>query len=224
MLNTEYISNLPKQRIQAAAKICEDFIEGGLKENPRDIVHTLEVILGDDAPKAEQIPSSVTGILFGYLLGKTPVTDVRRRIILIHRHIKALQAREIIEGNDQLANQNLIEIDRSEIPRIEKLLSEIRDLVRNSEVLDEDHKLRLLKIVSNLQNEIDKPISSYRVFLNGMVETSEALGKSGENVKPVFDRMREIFGIADKAKKQLEEISGPEETKRLPPPEETENE
>jgi len=32
--------------------------------------------------------------------------------------------------------------------------------------------------------------------------------------------MREIFGIADKAKKKIEQLTGPEKMKRLPSPKE----
>ncbi len=220
MLNTEYISGLPKQRILAAAKICEDYFSSDLKEDPRDVAYTLEVILGDDAPEKLNLNLSSFDIIgFKLMGGNIELRSAKTRIENIHRHVKALQARDMITGIQFPVDQNLIEMDQSEIQRIEELLSEIRELVRSSEYLDEDHKLRLIKIVSNLQREIDKPVSSYREFLNGMIETSEALGTSGENVKPVFDRMREVFGIADKAKKKVEQLSGPEETKRLPSPE-----
>ncbi|PCI05762.1 MAG: hypothetical protein COB78_04010 [Hyphomicrobiales bacterium] len=125
--------------------------------------------------------------------------------------------RAVFETSVQVVSDS-IEIDRSDIPRIELLLSEIREIVRKSSVLDEEHQLRLLKIVSDLQREIDKPISSYRAFLDGLIETSDALGTSGKKMKPAFDRMREIFGIIDNVKKQAEQIGGPEEIKQLPAP------
>lgn len=209
----------------AAAKICEDYFSNKLDENPRDVAYTLEVILGDDAPEKIGLNmSSISAIGIQLMGGNVELRSAKRRIVDIHRHLKALHARDMINGVEIPSNQNLIEMGKSEIQLIEKLLSEIKELVRSSEKLDENHKLRLLKIVSDLQKEIDKPVSSYRVFLDGMIETSEALGTAGENVKPVFDRMREVFGIVDKAKKKIEQISGPDETKRLPAPEDAETE
>ncbi|MEP3198778.1 MAG: hypothetical protein ABJO57_12960 [Lentilitoribacter sp.] len=227
MLDSEYIAKLPKQKVEAALKICEDFFSGTLKDDPHDIAYTLNVVLGDDAPKNQLEEPSNSKSLFLRLLvpSDSRSTSARRYIRDVHRHLKAVQVRDTIAGNAIISvDQNLIEIESSQVQRIEILLSEIREIVRSSDSIDEDHKLRLLKIVSNFQTEIDKPISSYRVFLNGMIETSEALGTSGKKVKPVFDRVREVFGIADKAKKTIEQLSAPEEIKQLPSPEHLDSE
>jgi hypothetical protein len=49
----------------------------------------------------------------------------------------------------------------------------------------------------------------------------EALGKFGKDVKPLFDRMTEIMGIARGKSEEYEQLPPPEEVKRLPPPDDT---
>ncbi|MEP3346720.1 MAG: hypothetical protein ABJN34_08780 [Litoreibacter sp.] len=218
MMHNDYISKLPKNELLAANQICTDFLGGDLNEAPRDVAYTLEVLLEGQMPagwEKEVIRTS----FFGAVLGLTTpqLSNSERKIYLIHRHVKALLARATIM-NPQLVNIYLVELSDGETAKIDGLLAEIRDIIRGSKAISEDHRRRLLKVVNSLQSEVDKEYSDFRVFLDGMVEASEALGDAGENVKPVFDRMKEVLGIADKVRKAKEAITGPEQPKALPAP------
>jgi hypothetical protein len=61
-------------------------------------------------------------------------------------------------------------------------------LAYRSSLLDCNHRWahRSFNIANKFQSELDKKISDYKVFLDGMIETSEAVGEAGENVKPVL--------------------------------------
>ena len=94
MLDLDYINSLPKNKIMAADKICSNFVGEKLNEDPRDIVYTLEVLLDDDTPSSNKfIPSGTIGDVFKVLSGSYKDLSPARRILFIHRHVKALVAK-----------------------------------------------------------------------------------------------------------------------------------
>ncbi len=218
MINNEYLAKLPKNKLLAANKICGDYFDGNLKEHPRDIAYTLEVLLEEDLQKLYISDQPFAWILEA-ILGKRYVLRItaRTQIYDIHRHVKALLAKATIT-NPSLINTFLIELSDDETKKIDKLLADSRNIIRESTVISDDHKRRLLKVVNRLQSEVDKEYSDFRTFLDGMIEVSEAVGEVGENVKPIFDRMKELFGIADKVRKAKEAIEAPQKPEALPAP------
>ena len=219
MLDNQYLASLPKNKLLAANQICTDYLGGTLKEGAGDIAFTLKIILEGLVPDPDEakpeIQANFVGISIKRLfLGRS---DDREKIYLIHRHVKALLARATIE-NPSLINTFLISLSSEEKGRIDDLLSEIRNIVRGSTAITDEFKRRLLKVVNNLQAELDKEYSDYRVFLDGMVEVSEVVGDVGENVKPLFDRVKELFGIADKVRKTKEALESPTTPEALPAP------
>lgn len=221
MINNEYLARLPKNKLLAANKICTDYFEDRLKERPSDIAYTLEVLLEDELPHVEFFSDSagIVGTLLQLTRGTVSLASIstERRIYSIHRHVKALLAKATIT-NPSLINTFLIELSGDETKRIDELLADIRNIIRESDVISDEHKRRLLRVVNDLQAEVDKEYSDFRVFLDGMVEVSEAVGEAGEKVKPVFDRIKELFGIADKVRKTKEAIEAPQIVEALPPP------
>lgn len=220
MLDNEYLSRLPKNTLLAANKICTDYFAKELKERPSDVVYTLEVLLDDQLPPnndSEVFLSGLSRLVYRAMNGSIQSLSIDRRIAQIHRHVKALLAKATIT-NPSLINTFLVELSDGETKKIDDLLADIRNIIRESTVISDEHKRRLLKVVNTLQAEVDKEYSDFRVFLDGMVEVSETVGEVGENVKPIFDRIKEAFGIADKVRKAAEAIEAPEPLKRLPKP------
>lgn len=233
MLDNNYLAQLPKNKLLAANQICIDYQNGRLSEDPKDLAFTLKVILDGIVP---DIDKEIFGNHEPTLLG-IPIrlfipsqSSATNKITKIHRYVKALLARETIE-NPSLINTFLISLSGEEKTKIDKLLSQIRNIIRNSTAITDEYKRRLLKVINALQTELDKEYSDYRVFLDGMVEVSEAVGEAGKNIKPIFDRFKELFGIADRVRKMKESIEAPANSetlpappKQLPPPEDPEAE
>lgn len=220
MLDNNYLGRLPKNKLLAANQICTDHFNGDLQEDPGNVAFTLKILLEGLVPDIDtelspEISASFAGITMKRLLLRRPKDD--QKIYLIHRYVKALIARETIE-NPSLINTFLISLSADEKNRIDELLSEIRNIIRESTAINDEFKRRLLKVVNSLQAELDKEYSDYRVFLDGMVEISGAVGEAGENVKPVFDRFKDLFGIADKVRKKREAIEAPGKPEALPAP------
>lgn len=178
----------------------------------------LEELLGDDLPYAKKAVNNQTSLL-GRVFGHSREARIAR-MQSIFGHLKVRLLVMHVDPTNATEYELLVTFRRNDITRIGNLIGEIRDIVRDLVDVSADHKRRLLKIVNQFEGELDKPKSSFRVFLDGMVEASVALGDAGKNVKPAVDRIREIFSIAGKNFAENPQLEGPAEQKRLPPPNE----
>lgn len=79
--------------------------------------------------------------------------------------------------------------------RIQELINELREAIKQDEFLEKDHRRRMLNRVNQIQKEFDKTMSNIDVFLGIMVDFSSAIGTCGENIKPMIDRVREVLDI-----------------------------
>jgi hypothetical protein len=109
-------------------------------------------------------------------------------------------------------------LTRDERQKVLQLASEMRACVVSSDFFDHAHKVRLIKRISAIEAEVHKPRGLFDVILGGLNDAGEALGKFGNDVKPIVDRMKEIAKITRGKSEEYESLPAPEETKRLPPP------
>lgn len=86
----------------------------------------------------------------------------------------------------------------SDFNHLQELINELRTLTRESDQLDEDHRRRLLRRIEKVQIELNKKMSSLDVFWGMLGEAGVVLGKFGENIKPLTDRVSEILKIVYK--------------------------
>ena len=89
-----------------------------------------------------------------------------------------------------------VELSHPDRDEIMVLIGVMRTLVNDSLLFDLPHKRRLLDRISAIELEALKDKGKFDVFLGGIVDAGEALGKFGEAAKPLFDRMAEVAGIA----------------------------
>lgn len=98
------------------------------------------------------------------------------------------------------------EFTEGDIARVQQLINELRNLVRDSPELDEGHKRRLLGRLEKLQSELNKKMSDIGRFYELMGDAGVALGKLGTDAKPIVDRLRELAGIAWKSQARAEQL------------------
>ena len=98
-------------------------------------------------------------------------------------------------GEALLSTQRRYEFDDADFDRIQTLINELRELITASEVIDEDHKSRLLKRLEKLQQELHKKMSNVDMLWGLIGDAGVVLGKFGHDVKPLTDRIREIVEI-----------------------------
>ncbi|AUQ62041.1 hypothetical protein [Phaeobacter inhibens] len=75
---------------------------------------------------------------------------------------------------------------------IHEIISELRDVVYQSEWLGDERKQRVLRAVNSVQSEVDKELSNFHLILGKVVDLGEALGKAGKKAKPAFDRVEQL--------------------------------
>ena len=98
------------------------------------------------------------------------------------------------------------------------LAADMRREILAATKFDQARKLRLLKRVAAIEFEVHRPKGRFDVVLGGLNDVGEALGKFGNDVKPIFDRMTEIAKIARGKSSEYDQLPAPDEQKRLPKP------
>lgn len=102
--------------------------------------------------------------------------------------------------------------------RVLLICGELRKSILSSQIFDIPHRRRLLDRVAAIEREVHLPKGRLDVILGGVSDIGETAGKFGRDIKPLFDRMKEIAGIARKGSSEYDQLPAPEEVKQLPPP------
>lgn len=98
------------------------------------------------------------------------------------------------------------EFTSGDLDRVQRLITETREAIRACDAFDEKHRRRLLMRLEKLQAEVHKKMSDVDMFWGLMGDAGVALGKFGNDVKPVVDRIKELFSIAWQAQSRAEEL------------------
>jgi hypothetical protein len=106
----------------------------------------------------------------------------------------------------KFGNPFIYEFTDGDIARIQLLLNELRDLISSSSDFEEKHKRRLHKRLENLQSELHKKMADLDHLWGLLGDAGVAIGKFGEDSKPIVDRIREITDITWKTQSRAEEL------------------
>lgn len=146
------------------------------------------------------------------------------------KNIEAIHEYFVVLGGelDKISAQNLLtaslarfereldvgfhyEFSEGEIARLQDIVNELREGIRDANFVDEDHRRRLLGRLEKLQAELHKRVPDLDRHLGTMVQIAAALGQSSEEAKPLFDRVREFTGIVAGVFRRAEKLPpGPE--------------
>lgn len=98
------------------------------------------------------------------------------------------------------------EFSQGDLERVQTIINELRDNISAIKNLDEDHKQRVLKRLEKLQSELHKKVSDLDRFWGLIGDAGVAIGKLGQDAKPIVDRIREITDIVWKTQSRAEEL------------------
>ena len=98
------------------------------------------------------------------------------------------------------------EFSQGDLERIQILINELRSQISENELLEKNHKERLLKRLEKLQSELHKRVSDLDRFWGLVGDAGVILGKLGEDAKPIVDRTRELAEIVWKTQARAEEL------------------
>ena len=100
---------------------------------------------------------------------------------------------EIQEEAEQENREEFFELGPDQKSEVQKKVNELRETVQKSGILDEEHKIRLLRRIALIEREIYKTRGRIDTVLAGIVDFGTAFGKFGEEAKPFVERMTELL-------------------------------
>lgn len=98
------------------------------------------------------------------------------------------------------------EFTTGDLERIQKLINELRDNISISELFTAEHKQRLLRKLEKIQTELHKKVSDLDRFWGLIGDAGVAIGKFGNDAKPIVDRIKEIADIVWRTQSRSEEL------------------
>lgn len=144
--------------------------------------------------------------------------DVRTNIQTIREFFRGVMgklSRELSEQSVESAKAKylpwfgrvfLYEFSEGDLKRVQELINELRKLITDSSVFEEDHRRRLLKRLEKLQSELHKKVTDLDRFWGLVGDAGVALGKFGNDAKPIVDRIRELVEIIWRTQARAEEL------------------
>lgn len=152
---------------------------------------------------------------------KQNVASLRQYFANANRELGKISAQNLLNASLARFERELdvgfhYEFSEGEIARLQALVNELRESIRDANFLDEDHRRRLLGRLEKLQAELHKRVPDLDRHLGTMVQIAAALGQSGEEAKPLFDRVREFTGIVAGVFRRAESLEPGQEFPLLP--------
>jgi len=98
------------------------------------------------------------------------------------------------------------EFSEGDLSKVQTSINELRDLISDSEIIEDNHKQRLLKRLERLQSELHKKMSDLDRLWGFFGEAGVILGKLGKDAKPFTDRILDIIKITTNTQARAEEL------------------
>ncbi len=157
---------------------------------------------------------------YGFLLSLNKAVNVQNlpnfevdesRIDNIKRII--IFARNFNKGVERIVSLSIVSVSKSkydlkygnvfhydftdgDLKKIQILINEAREIINESDQIEDDFKRRLLKKLEKLQSELHKKVSDLDRFYGFIGDMGVLIGKFGNDIKPLVDRFSEIIKIA----------------------------
>jgi len=207
LFTDEFLEKLPSDRLEALQAVCEIFMSGiGIAHVSTAMERMEELLEGYAVLKALLVDSGLNIQLPDVNMAQAAArnSEVFTLITGQFKNVQSLLAQMDLESkykNMQTRALRAIgksfgyEFSEGDVARIQVLINELRDEISGSTFLGDDHRVRLLSRLEKLQTELHTKVTSLDRFWGLFVEASVALGKFGDNAKPMFDRVREITEI-----------------------------
>lgn len=82
-----------------------------------------------------------------------------------------------------------------DIKRVQTLINDLRERIQAANLLDEEHRQRILKKLEALQAELHKKVSDFDRAYGLMADAFVLVRKLGEDAQPIVERVKEIVQI-----------------------------
>ncbi len=199
------LSHLPGDNLEALAALCAEFerFEGHARQLPEhhdDYVEALGILRGfvmaRDA-RLDSFPEIVSQRHQNIANIGTFFTQVRTRVRtdLAGRHSRGYFESKTEEYLSLFARAQVYEFGEAQFKRIQELITELSDLCRDSTLIAEEHKRRLLRRLDAARCELHRKTTEIDRFWSFLAEAGITMRKYGEDLKPISDRVRELASL-----------------------------
>jgi hypothetical protein len=221
MYDEEFLSSLPADPYEAVEALCTKFNEEKNKHTGPDgtvhesvVEHYYDKYI--DAFAAMEAFINATGLPFPCprLEEERGIKNINKIVLFFYDVGKEVSNREHKLTLDRAREKYAMlfgttfvyQFSDGDLTRIQQLINELRDAITKSELFDAKHKQRILKKLEGLQSELHKKMSSLDRLWGLIGEAGVALGKFGQDAKPLVDRIREISQITWRTQARAEEL------------------
>ena len=90
---------------------------------------------------------------------------------------------------------SVYEFSENDFKRVHELVRELRDLIRGSSLISDEHKRRLLRRLEAMHAELHKKTSDIDRVWGFIGEAGIAMRKFGEDLAPISERVLELGGL-----------------------------
>lgn len=199
------LQGLPSDNIEALAALCGEFerFDGHARQLPDhhgDYVEALSILrafaIARDA-KLEPFPQ--IGPQRHQNVASVSAYFARLRD-LVRTELSGRYSRGYFETKTEeyvalFSRVSVYEFSDSDFKRVHDLIRELRDLIRASTLITDDHKRRLLRRLEAMHAELHKKTSDIDRFWGFIGEAGIAMRKFGEDLSPISERVLELGGI-----------------------------
>src|SRR5208282_583901 len=199
------LSNLPADNFEALAMLCGEFerFDGHARQLPEhhnDYVEALSILkaftLARDA-RVESFPEIGPQRQQNIAQIKAHFGQVSQsvRSELSKRHARGYFESKTEEYVSLFSKVSVYGFSDTELKRVHDLIEELRGLIRESPLITDEHKRRLLRRLEAMKAELYQKTSDIDRFWGFIGEAGIAMRKYGEDLAPISQRVLELGGI-----------------------------
>ncbi|MES2554974.1 MAG: hypothetical protein V4604_02435 [Bacteroidota bacterium] len=212
MFSDKFIDSIPEDLAHGAIYIAEAFFEFNVEHEQKSLDHHddyMEFYSLFEAFLSSKNDSFKPVNIGGYLKGN--IDEIRKFFFFKNSHFKEILTKEKANNSKERYSRIfnhafMYEFTEGDLKRIQTLINELREQIANSELFDAKHQARILKRLEKLQSELHKKVSDVDRFWGLVGDAGVALGKFGNDAKPIVDRIKEITQIVWNTQARSEEL------------------
>lgn len=199
----EFLLSLPSDTDEALVALCKEFSRLNSKTSKKHAEYIESIAIAKSFCQSRKIASvpSFPEITPNAPTNVARITDWFGTVDKIFSN--NLQQRRAIELYSVKENEYDIlfgnieyyEFSDSEFARIQSLINELRELIGESHLVSETHKIRLLRKLEAMQSELHQKTSDIDRFWSFIGEAGITIRKFGDDMKPISERMNELGKI-----------------------------
>jgi hypothetical protein len=199
------LSGLPSDNYEALAVLCAEFdrFDGfarQLPEHHNDYVEALSILRGFAIARDAQLSQfpdlgsqrhqNVAKVVAYFSQLRTVVREE-----LTHRYSQGHFDAKTEEYMALFSGAASYEFSENDFKRVQDLIVQLRDLIRGSPLISDDHKRRLLRRLEAMHGELRRKTNDIDRFWGFIGEAGIAMRKFGEDLAPISERVLELGGL-----------------------------